>query len=115
MTAGALNCRAAFERRVPGDDGAGNTLTDSWASVVTVWARFQPAFGREALEAGRLESTARGTVTVRRSTATIGILASDRVRFTAGPQSGLTMQIRSITRTADNAHLQMTVESGVAM
>lgn len=108
-----MNSRARFERQTAATDAYGNTLNDTWATLLTVWARYQPAFGRESVEAGRLESTSRATVTIRRSTAAEGIKASDRIAFTAGPQAGKTVNIRSIMQSNDRAYLIMTVEEGV--
>jgi head-tail adaptor len=103
------------ERQVAGaDDGFGNTLPATWSIVLTCWAAFRPQFGREQIEAGRAESSMIGTLTLRRSTASLGITAADRVVFTAGPFAGREFQIRSIIPTPDNREIEMTLESGVA-
>lgn len=110
-----LNNRVRFERQVLGaDDGYGNTLPATWTEVTTVWASFRPRFGREQVEAGRLESTLMGALLVRRSVLAATITAADRAVFTAGPYSGKTCQIRSIVPTMDNSWLEMLLEEGVA-
>lgn len=107
--------RVRFEQQVAGgDDGYGNTLPSTWTEIVTLSGAFRPKFGREQLEAGRLESTMQGTLTVRRTTATAGITAAARVVFVAGPYSGKACQIRSIIPTPDNRELEFLLEEGGA-
>lgn len=107
--------RVRFERQVAGgDDGYGNTLPSAWTEIVTVSAAFRPKFGREQLEAGRLESTMQGTLTVRRTSATAVITAAARVVFTAGPYAGKACQIRSIVPTPDNREIEFMLEEGGA-
>jgi head-tail adaptor len=108
--------RVRIERQASLDDGYGNTV-DSWEVpliVTTRWAAYRPQFGREAVEAGRLEATARGVLTLKRDGETLGITASDRVVFTFGAQSGMICQIRSINLTPDNREIEFVLEAGVA-
>jgi head-tail adaptor len=115
LGAGQRDNRIRFERRVPGaDDGYGNTLPDAWTSLLEAWAGFRPKFGREQLEAGRLESTMQGTLTVLAWPATRAVTAADRVVFVAGAYAGKTCQIRSIVPTPDNREIEMVLEEGVA-
>lgn len=115
LSAGQLNNRIRFERRVPqGDDGFGNTLPESWTTLVECWAGFKPQRGREQLAAGRLQSTMAGTLTVQRWPATAGVTAADRVVFVAGAYAGKTCQIRSIVPLPGNAEIEMLLEEGVA-
>lgn len=107
--------RVRFEARIPGgDDGYGNTLPATWTEIVTISGSFRPKFGREQLEAGRLESTMQGTLTVRRTPATAGITAAARVVFVAGPYDGKACQIRSIIPTPDNREIEFMLEEGSA-
>ena len=115
MDAGRLDSRVKFQRQIPGaDDGYGNTLPASWSDVVTVWASFRPQFGSEKVEAGVLESTLRGVLMVRRSTATEGVTPAYRAVFVSGHFTGKECQIRSISPTMDGAGLEMTIEEGLA-
>lgn len=115
MPAGKFTNRVRFERQTPGgDDANGNTLPATWPELTTVWASFRPQFGREQIEAGRLESTMRGTLMVRRSASAASITPADRVVFTAGPYAGRVCQIRSIIPTMDSSGIEMLLEEGVA-
>lgn len=114
MRAGRLDSRVRFDlRAITSDDGFGNVETD-WAERLTVWAGFRPEFGREKVAAGRLESTLRGTLTVRRSPSSEAITTADRAVFVSGAYVGHEMQVRSIVPTPDRASIEMTLEAGVA-
>lgn len=115
LSAGQRNHRVRFERRVPGgDDGYGNPLPESWTALATVWAGFRPKFGREQLEAGRLESSMQGTLTVLSSAATRAIAADSRVVFVSGPYKDKACQIRSIVPTGDASEIEFILEEGGA-
>ena len=100
-------------REVIPDDGYGNEV-ENWVLSFECSASFRPKFGREQLEAGRLESTMQGTLTVRRNPDTAGVTASSRVVFVAGPYAGKECQIRSIIPTPDNREIEFMIEEGVA-
>lgn len=107
--------RVRFERRVPGaDDGAGNVRPGAWSALNTCWAAFRPKFGREQLEAGRLESTMQGTLTTLAFAETKAVTAADRVVFVTGPYAGKACQIRSIVPTPDAREIEFLLEDGVA-
>lgn len=107
--------RVRFERQVAGgDDGYGNTLPSTWTEIVTISGGFRPKFGREQLEAGRLESTMQGTLTVRRTPTTAAIDEAARAVFVAGPYNGKVCQIRSTVPTPDNRELELLLEEGAA-
>lgn len=111
INAGRMMYRARFERRTYSADEYGNVL-GAWAPFLHVWSSFRPRFGRETVDAGQLESTTAGTLTVRRSRAASGITSSDRVVITTGEWDGKIFNIRSIIPTHDG--LEMVVEEGVA-
>lgn len=116
IAAGRLDHRVRFERQAATDDGHGN-VTAAWATIAglaTVAAGFRPEFGNESVQAGRLEATMRGTLTVRRSINTAAILASDRVVFLNSPYSGVVCQIRAAVPTPDRALIEFVLETGVA-
>lgn len=103
-----------FERQAIGtDDGYGNVL-EAWAEQYACAASFRPQFGRERLEAGRLESTSLAVMFVRRCAAALAITAADRVVVTAGPLKDKVYQIRSAVPTADGFDVEFTLEEGVA-
>jgi SPP1 family predicted phage head-tail adaptor len=112
--AGNLEQKVRFERRSTSDDGYGNVETNAWVEVVTRSAAFKAMPGRERLEAGRLESTVDGILTVRRCSTTETVLASDRIVFLRGPYAEKTAQIRSIQPSYRGDELEMVVEIGVA-
>lgn len=113
IPAGHMINRVRFERRASETDDYGNVQA-AWETLLTVWAGFKATSGREALEAGRLESTLTGMLTVRRSTDAKTITAADRAVFVAGPYAGMVMNIRSIVPSADMSAIEMTLEQGVA-
>lgn len=113
IEAGRLTERVRFERSVPGTDADGSP-TDGRVTLLECWASFRPQFGSEKLAAGQFESTSRGQLAVRRSTAAMGITPDDRVVFLAGGYAGLTANIESVVRTPDRAGLEFLVTIGVA-
>jgi len=116
MDAGRLAHRVTFKRLAVASDNHGNE-TGAYAAITGlsgISAAFRPEFGREAVEAGRLESTMRGTLTIRRFALSATITAADQAVFDNAPYAGLTCQIRSIVPTPDNAWLEMVVEAGAA-
>ncbi len=111
--AGMMVNRVRFERRAAVVDEYGNTLS-SWQELTTLWAGFKAQRGREAVEAGRLESTSAGTVYVRRSTTALTISPSDRGTFIVGPWGGKTFNIRSVIPSHDSSMIEFVVEEGGA-
>lgn len=114
LPAGAYIERVRFERRETVHDGAGNERGE-WRPITTVWAAFRAVHGREAVQAAQLESTMRGTLTVRRSSVTAGITAEAKVVFVSGPYAPKQMQIRSIIPTSDRAEIEMVLEEVTAL
>lgn len=114
MDAGSLQDRVQFKRRTPREDGAGNVHHD-FTPLFTIWGRIRLQFGRESLEAGRLESTTIGTLTVRRSASTESLTADDIAIAVAGQFAGQTYNIRSIVPSLDGTFIEMTIESQVAV
>lgn len=112
LPASSYSQRVTVERRGSATDAYGNVVSDTWSTVCQVRAAFRPQYGRESMAAGRLESTMGGTVTVRRSTTTAGILPSDRIVFRDAPLAGKVFNIRSIVPTIDD--IELVVEEGVA-
>jgi head-tail adaptor len=114
LGAGAFDTRARFERRVlQPADAFGNVLPAVWTAMHTRWVRLRPEFGREQIEAGRLESTARAVLTVRRDADTACVAADWRAVITSGPWEGQSLNIRSITPVS-MGEIEMTGEFGVA-
>lgn len=109
---GGYRERVTVERRNSGTDAYGNVLSDTWATLCQEFAAFRPQYGRESMAAGRLESTMGGTVTLRRSNTTAGILPSDRIVFRDAPLANKVFNIRSIVPTIDD--IELVVEEGVA-
>ena len=114
LGAGAFNTRLRFERRIPGAlDAFGNVLPEVWSVMHTRWCRLRPEFGREQLEAGRLESSARAVLTVRRDSETAAIAADWRAVVMTGPWLGQALNIRSVTPVSIS-EIEMSGEFGVA-
>lgn len=110
--------RIRFERQAVTDDGHGN-VTAGWDAPVVVatrWAGFllPPRFGVEQVEAGRLQGSLRGVVTVLRDSDTDGITEADRVVFQTAPYAGSVAQIRLVRPRPDNAEIEFDIEIGPA-
>jgi SPP1 family predicted phage head-tail adaptor len=107
--------RVRFERRIAvHTDASGNALPVEWTEVLTVWASLKPQFGREAMEAGRLESTVRAVLTIRKSAEALNLTTDDRVMTLRQPHQQWTWAIRTITPSADNREIELTLEHNVA-
>ena len=113
VPAGKMRHQVRFDRRAAGNDAYGNVL-QNWAEVVTLRAALRPQTGREALAAGRLESSLVGVLTVRRFSTTAALTAADRGTFTLGPYAGRIFNIRAIIPSVDSSTLELTIEEGVA-
>lgn len=107
MQAGRLDRRCAFQRRDTTPDAYGNVTAGGWVALLTVWGRLDERAGREAIEAGRVESTAPGTLTIRDSAAARGITAADRVLI-----AGTAYAIRDVRPPQRWGVIEMVVERG---
>lgn len=103
--------RIRFEREAMTDDGYGNTR-GAWQTVCERWAAFRPRFGREQVEAGTLESSLTGTLTVLRDAQTELVTPGDRLIFIIGPLRGQICNIRAVIPTS--REIEFTLEAGVA-
>lgn len=64
MRAGLLRQRVVIQRETVTKDALGGDV-QTWSTLTTVWAEVRPLSGREAIEAGRISSTANVWITVR--------------------------------------------------
>lgn len=115
-SAGRFNQRVRFERRQAiHADATGNAKPDEWTDVATVWAALRPQYGREAVEAGRIENTVRAVLTIRRGLTALALQPDDRVVTLRAPYQQWIWAIRTITPLADNREIEITLEHGVAV
>lgn len=78
MDAGQLTERITVKRETRTDDGyGGSTVTE--ADVLSAWAMVRPLSGRERDMADQTESPRNYRFTIRRSSDSAGILASDTI------------------------------------
>ncbi len=84
MRTGQLRDRVTFQRETRAPDGAGGYV-QGWADELTVWGQYVPRSTREAVEAGRLQESESGTLTVRASSRTRGITPAHRVLIRGVP------------------------------
>ncbi len=77
MHAGLLNQRIIIQQYVPSQDSSGST-TETWSTLVTVWAAIRPLRGREyyAAKQAQVEMTNEITIRWRRD-----VGAANRVLF----------------------------------
>lgn len=111
--AGMYSSRVRLERQNRAADAFGNALAPTWADLGSRWADIRPEAGREQLEAGRLESTGRAVVAMRRCALTASLTAADRLVVVAGPMAGAVYNIRSIA-SPTMAEVEAACETGVA-
>lgn len=64
LRAGELNRRIKLQQRST-ERTSGGMQVNEWTDVATVWARIQPASGKEAIVGGALVSEATHTITIR--------------------------------------------------
>ncbi|MBD9652001.1 head-tail adaptor protein [Ensifer sp. ENS09] len=118
-SAGDLYHRYAFDKREQIDDGAGNTV-GRWIEQFSVRAGVINLRGGEAVMAGRLEGKHTQVVFVRASSQTRSISTDWRLRdvrtgaFVNGKWTGVSYNIREITRSDDRQWIEVLSESGVA-
>ena len=109
MTAGKLRDRITIQRAATADDGYGNTVV-GWADLLTVWADVRETTGKEAVAAGRVESSRTATVRIRASSDSRAITEADRAVI-----RGRVWNIRSVAEVGnDRAMLDLLCEAGVA-
>lgn len=109
--AGRFRERAVIERDTGTGTDAYGQPAESWQVVGRPWAHFRETLGKEAIEAGRLEGTATGTLRLRYSAFSAGIGSADRVRI-----RGRLWNIRGQAIQIDNRNrvIELRVEAGVA-
>lgn len=76
--------RVTFQREMRTPDGAGGYL-QGWADVLTVWGLHVPGSSREVVEAGRLQASESGTLTVAASSETAALTSAHRVLIRGVP------------------------------
>lgn len=107
--AGLLRSRVTFARRDVVDDGGGGG-TVNWTPMLSTRGYLRPERGREALAAGRPESSSMAVLQIRSSLAARAIDASYRVSVDDVPYN-----VRSIINPDQrNRFLELLVERGVA-
>jgi head-tail adaptor len=114
LPSGVYHQRVRFERRATAAADDLGVTEGGWVSVLTVPAAFRPRFGREVVEAGRLEASFGGTLTIRSSRRARLIDAAHKVVFLRAPYEGREANIRQVVPTPDGGEIEMVVEEGVA-
>lgn len=107
--AGKLDQRITITRQVlVSDNMGGNTVT--WSTIGSLWAAVAPMSGRERDMANQTESPRNYRFTVRRTAASLNILAKDRITW-----GSKVMNVRFIADAGNRAqYLTIEAEDGVA-
>jgi len=105
--AGLADQKCQFKRRDTTPDAYGNVSAGTWTALLSVWGRLSEKPGREAMNAGRMESTAMASLMIRDSAAARGITAADRVQI-----DGRTYAIREIMPPQRTGWITMMIERG---
>jgi SPP1 family predicted phage head-tail adaptor len=106
--AGRLRSRCTFQRRAVQADAYGNRTGGTWEDLFTVWGGLDERGVREGMTAGRLQSEVSSVLSVRSSSDTRGVVASDRVLI-----DGAGYVVTGITNPDQrNAMLEMFVTRG---
>jgi len=108
-SAGRFDRRCLFERRDGVADGFGNPTSGGWLALVTVWGMVSDKPGREAVEAGRVESAALAELTIRDSAAARAITPADRVKI-----DGQAFAIRDVRPPRRSGRIVLLIERGRA-
>jgi SPP1 family predicted phage head-tail adaptor len=107
--AGGMDRRCLFERRDTTSDAYGNVSAGGWVRLAEVWGSLSEKPGREAVNAGRLESAAMATLRIRDSATARGFDAADRVTI-----DGRAYAIREIRPPQRSGMIEIVLERGVA-
>jgi len=106
---GKIDRRVEFQRLDTTPDAYGNASGGTWSTVTTVWGELQFERSREAMEAGRLQSSVMATLYCR-GLAVPTITTADKAVI-----GGEDYAIRSIVnQDGRNEKVAMVLERGVA-
>ena len=109
MRAGRMRDRVTFQRLDNTTDQYAQVTAASYTNILTVWGELVTGKGREAMEAGRLQSEVRSVLHVRSSSEVRGVTESDRALI-----GGVAYNIRAISNPDRRNHrLEMILERGV--
>lgn len=113
LSAGRFEQRVRILRRVLiADDETGNPESATRQTVDEVWATLRPEFGRQQLAAGRLESTTRAVIAMRRTDVTAQIQPGQVLVTLRSPYVNVEWTVRGATPMPGNREIEFTVEAG---
>lgn len=109
MRAGQMNSRCRFERRVEAADAYGNVTDGSWREIMTVWGSLFYESGREAMAAGRPESSVRATLWIHSSQAARDLTPADRVTI-----ADAEFAVIALVEAPESGRIRVDLDRGVA-
>jgi hypothetical protein len=113
MSAGRFEQRVRILRRaIVIDDETGNPKSSTRTIIGEVWAALRPEFGRQQLAAGRLESTTRAVITLRRTVETEAIEPGQTLVTLRSPYANVEWTVHGATPMPGNREIEFTVEAG---
>lgn len=113
LSASKFEQRVRVLRRVlTGDDETGNPESVNRATYGEFWAALRVEFGRQQLAAGRLESTTRGVLTMRRTEATAQIAPGWTIVTLRSPYANVEWTMRGATPMPGSREIEFTIEAG---
>jgi SPP1 family predicted phage head-tail adaptor len=103
VRAGEFNRRVQLQKPTFSTDSEGRT-SETWATVMTVWAAIEPLQGRESLLAAQVQTTLSHRVRLRGELRSLGITARWRIVYGAK-----IFDIQSITDSLEG-HRELVLE-----
>ena len=107
MDIGKLRHRAQLRTRSESARNADGGISESWSTIATVWARFEPLTGRELFQAQQVQSRATTRITIR---AYPGLTSKNQIRRTVTIGGETTVQA-----TYEILHVGDLEERGITM
>ena len=102
MRAGTLRHRVTFQRATVTDSDTG-TPVQTWADLITVWARVEPLAGKERYSAMQVQADVDYRILTRHNSTLSDLAPDDRATW-----NGITFDVKSVINT-EGRNIEMQV------